>query len=274
MSTDSPKSSSPLLDQLKQKLSKEATSSDPETPRNVAPPLEQSKKRIVLLLSGGLDSTTLLFHLRKQGHDVRCLSFHYGQRHSRETNIAEQLCSDLNIRHNRIELATLGHLLKGSSLTDTSVPVPEGEYNEHNMRKTVVPNRNMVMIAIAAAVAIAEGRDTVSYAAHGGDHTLYPDTRPEYIEALTHLLHLCDWKKVELYTPFNKLTKRDIVTIGAQLGVPFEITWSCYKGLVAHCGDCTACTERKQAFVEAGVPDPTVYGIPEEGGVANGDTEQ
>lgn len=215
-------------------------------------------------MSGGLDSTTLLYYLRNQGHDVRGISVVYGQRHSREVLIASQICQDLNIRHDVIELGTLGPLLKGSCLTDSRIAVPEGTYTEPAMKKTVVPNRNMIMVSIAAAVAISEGRQVVAYAAHSGDHTIYPDCRPEYVDTLRKALTLCDWKQVELLVPFVNKDKGYIVQIGAQLNVPFELTWSCYKGLATHCGKCGACNERKEAFVKAHVPDPTIYGIPGE----------
>lgn len=224
---------------------------------------EVAKRRVVQLLSGGLDSTVLMYYLKNQGHDLRTISVMYGQRHSKEVLLAAQHASALRIQHNIIELATLGQLLRGSCLTDRSVPVPDGHYAEESMKLTVVPNRNMIMISIAASIAIAEGYDTVAYASHSGDHTIYPDCRPPYVKALKEALNLCDWKTVDLWAPFVLKDKAAIVTIGSQLAVPFEITWSCYKGLAAHCGKCGACNERKEAFTKANVPDPTVYGVPE-----------
>ncbi len=127
------------------------------------------------------------------------------------------------------------------------------------MKATVVPNRNMILLALAAGWAISQKADAIAYAAHGGDHAIYPDCRPEFAEAMRHAIGLADWHRVELLRPFVTLTKADIVRRGAELGAPLGSTWSCYRGGARHCGRCGTCVERREAFALAGVPDPTDY---------------
>jgi len=137
--------------------------------------------------------------------------------------------------------------------------VPAGHYTNETMKLTVVPNRNMIMLSVAIGWAVSGKADAVAYAAHAGDHTIYPDCRPAFIEAIRQAAALCDWHRVELLTPFVGKTKRDIVRLGAELDVPFGQTWSCYVGGEVHCGRCGTCVERREAFKSAGVDDPTVY---------------
>ena len=150
-------------------------------------------------------------------------------------------------------------LLAGSALTSSEIEVPEGHYAEDNMKATVVPNRNMILLSVAAGWAISSKYDRIAYAAHSGDHAIYPDCRNEFAEALDGAIRLADWHEVSLYRPFVDMTKADIVSLGAKLGVPFEKTWSCYKGQDLHCGRCGTCVERREAFYLAGVDDPTTY---------------
>jgi len=212
----------------------------------------------LLIYSGGLDSTVALYLLRSQGHDVACLSFDYGQRHGKELIAAVSICEQLNVSHTVIDLTTISGLFVGSSLT-SDLPVPQGHYEAENMKATVVPNRNMVMLALAGAMAISGGRDAVVYAAHSGDHAIYPDCRSEFIEAMRTAFGLCDWSELELVAPFHEMTKADIVRVGVKLGVPFDKTWSCYNGRQLHCGLCGTCVERREAFQLTGAPDPTRY---------------
>ncbi len=217
--------------------------------------------KTVLIYSGGLDSTTLLYALKAEGRDLKALSINYGQRHSRELEFAKNICAKLGVEHRTVDLSTLKPLLGGSSQTDSNVEVPEGHYAAENMKLTVVPNRNMLMLSVAAAWAISEKADTIAYAAHSGDHAIYPDCRPEFVDALNGALALADWHKVSIERPFINITKGGIVKLGAKLGVPYADTWSCYKGKEEHCGACGTCVERREAFVEAGVADPTKYSI-------------
>lgn len=217
--------------------------------------------KTVLCYSGGLDSTVLLYKLLKEGHEVRCLIVDYGQRHHKEVDHANSLLiNDRRIRAYRIlDLIGISEILQGSSQTDVSVPVPEGHYTEESMKATVVPNRNMILLSLATAWAISTKSTQVAYAAHAGDHTIYPDCREVFITYLGLAVKLCDWNPPELYTPFLKKSKADIVSLGHSLGVPFEKTWSCYKGREKHCGKCGTCVERKEAFEIAKVVDPTEY---------------
>ncbi|AHF93393.1 7-cyano-7-deazaguanine synthase [Opitutaceae bacterium TAV5] len=213
----------------------------------------------VVIYSGGLDSTVLLYELVNESREVKALSINYGQRHVRELEAARSLCALLGVEHRIADLRAIAPLLSGSSLTSDDIPVPDGHYSEEVMKTTVVPNRNMIMLSIAAGWAISQKFDRVAYAAHGGDHAIYPDCRPEFADAVDQTIRLADWHRVSLYRPFVSLTKADIVRRGAALGVPFEKTWSCYKGGRLHCGVCGTCIERREAFSLAGIPDPTEY---------------
>ncbi len=215
--------------------------------------------KIVLLWSGGLDSTTALFQLRAEGHEVKGLAINYGQRHRKELDVVRRLGKDLNLDYRIVDLSGARELFAGSSQT-SDIEVPEGHYQSESMKITVVPNRNMVMLSLATSWALSLGYGGVGYAAHAGDHTIYPDCRPKFVASMKSAIHLCDWNKIELLTPFLKLTKSEIVKRAVQLNVPLEWTWSCYKGLEHHCGKCGTCVERKEAFQLAGVVDPTLYG--------------
>jgi 7-cyano-7-deazaguanine synthase len=216
-------------------------------------------EKVVMIYSGGLDSTVLLYHLRSQDYDLIALSVDYGQRHRKELDSAHSICHTMGIPHEVADLRGITHLLKGSSLTDSEIDVPDGHYAEESMKVTVVPNRNMIMLSVAIGYAISIGAKFVAYGAHAGDHTIYPDCRPEFAAAIDTAALLADWHQVELLRPFIRLTKAEIAKLGAELNVPFELTWSCYKGGEHHCGSCGTCVERAEAFNLAGLQDPTEY---------------
>ncbi|WP_254510731.1 7-cyano-7-deazaguanine synthase QueC [Anatilimnocola floriformis] len=215
--------------------------------------------RSIAIFSGGLDSTVMLEHLLRAGDEVFALSIDYGQRHRRELEYARATAERLQIEWRLADLRAITPLLAGSSLTSSDVAVPHGHYAEESMKATVVPNRNMIMLAIAAGWALSRKCDRVAYGAHAGDHAIYPDCRPAFVEAMRHALGLADWDTLELYTPFLTLSKADIVREGARLGVDFASTWSCYEGGEVHCGRCGTCVERREAFALAGIADPTTY---------------
>jgi len=215
--------------------------------------------KTILIHSGGMDSTVLLYHLLAEGHTVKALSIDYGQRHRKELEFAAELTAQLGVEHKIADLRSVTELLAGSSLTSADIEVPEGHYAEDNMKATVVPNRNMILLSLAAGWAISNRYDHVSYAAHAGDHDIYPDCREEFTDALDKAIRLADWHEVSLHRPFVTKTKADIAALGAELGVPFEKTWSCYKGGELHCGRCGTCVERREAFHLAGIQDPTEY---------------
>lgn len=215
--------------------------------------------RTVLIHSGGIDSTVLLAHLLHQGREVHALSVDYGQRHRREIEAAREICNHYKVPHRVADLRALAPLFGSNALTDDKVAVPEGHYEELSMKATVVPNRNMLLIAVAAAWAMSLKAKSVAYGAHGGDHAIYPDCRPAFADALDQAIRLADWHEVSLERPFVGMDKTAIVKRGAELGVPFALTWSCYVGGAKHCGRCGTCVERKEAFLRSGVVDPTVY---------------
>lgn len=218
---------------------------------------------VVTTLSGGLDSVTLAHALAAEGHDLIALSFHYGQRHAKELDRAARCAVRLGAEHHEVDLRPVGALLSGSALTDAAVEVPEGHYTDASMAATVVPNRNAIMLSVAVGVAVARGAEAVATAVHAGDHTIYPDCRPAFIEAIEHEARVANEGFIaagfRVLAPFLHLSKSEIVHRGAALGVPFEETWSCYLGEELHCGRCGTCVERREAFERAGLPDPTHY---------------
>ncbi len=215
--------------------------------------------KTVIVYSGGLDSTVLLYHLRASGHELHALSIDYGQRHRCELDRAADLCEELGIPHPTADLSAIHPLLAGSSLTSPEIEVAQGHYTEESMKSTVVPNRNMIFLALATGHALSIKAGQVAYAGHSGDHAIYPDCRNEFAEAMAAAIRIADWNPVELMRPFVDWTKADIVHRGAELGVPFARTWSCYKGGAQHCGRCGTCIERREAFDLAKVEDPTPY---------------
>ena len=215
--------------------------------------------KAVVLFSGGLDSTVVVQQLIHDQASVRLLSINYGQRHKKELSHSSRIATSMNLPHRILDLPDLAELLSGSSLTDSSVELPEGHYAEESMKSTVVPNRNMILLAMAAGYALSIDFDTVAYAAHAGDHTIYPDCRPVFADAMQNALQLADWKDLRLHRPFVNLTKAELVRIGAKLGAPLHLTWSCYAGEESHCGKCGTCVERKEAFEVAKITDPTEY---------------
>ena len=220
--------------------------------------------RALLVISGGMDSATMLYHqLKTASYEVDAVSFNYGQRHAKELNYAEVLCHQLGVMHHIINLVDTGMMLSGSALTDYTVEVPEGHYEDESMKATVVPNRNAIMLSIAWGIAVSRGANRVGAAMHAGDHAVYPDCRPEFTSAFESTMKIATQgfgrADLRLWTPFIDKTKTEIAELGAELGVPWHKTWSCYKGEEWHCGACGTCMERREAFRDAGVNDPTHY---------------
>jgi 7-cyano-7-deazaguanine synthase len=214
----------------------------------------------VVVFSGGLDSTTLLYHLRDAGHFVKGLSVNYGQRHlAKELAAARTITAALGVEHETVDLRSLVAFLGRNSLTDHRVAVPEGEYSAETMAATVVPNRNMVLLSVALAWAVSTNFEAVAFGAHGGEYTPYPDCQPPFAAAMDLAAQRCHTTPVRVLTPFVEWDKAAIVRRGAALGVPFGLTWSCYNGRDLHCGSCGTCVDRRRAFERAGVPDPTEY---------------
>jgi 7-cyano-7-deazaguanine synthase len=220
--------------------------------------------KTIVICSGGLDSVSLA-HRVAADHDLAALlSFDYGQRHVKEVEHAAACAARLGVPHRVVDIRQIGAALSGSALTD-NVAVPDGHYAEETMKITIVPNRNAIMLAVAFGMAAAEKADAVAAAMHGGDHFIYPDCRPGFMEAFQAMQDaaLDGYAQVRLHTPYIDGSKADIVADGARHGVPFAETWSCYKGGEIHCGRCGTCVERREAFHLAGVADPTDYADPD-----------
>jgi 7-cyano-7-deazaguanine synthase len=222
--------------------------------------------KTVLIFSGGMDSTTLLYHLLDGSHEVQPLIFNYGSKHNERENFAAQAI--LLLAKNKVGLHQgipfgLNHLsiLFKSSLLQGNESIPHGHYEEENMKKTVVPNRNMIMLSIAIGLAESMEFDAVAFGNHAGDHVIYPDCRAEFVSTLSRASELGTFRHISILSPFVFMDKSQIVSLGNSLLVPFQLTYSCYEGDMVHCGACATCGERREAFYKAGVKDPTEYKI-------------
>ena len=222
----------------------------------------QTTKDTILIVSGGMDSVTMLYDYRDR--IAMGLSFDYGSNHNaREIPFARLHCERLGIRHIVIPLDFM-HRYFSSSLLQGGDAIPEGHYADANMRSTVVPFRNGIMLAVAVGLAESNGLKCVMMANHGGDHTIYPDCRPEFVGAFDAAATAGTYAGVRIVAPYTNLTKADIARRGAQLGIDYTETWSCYKGGERHCGRCGTCVERREAMLEAGIEDRTEYGMKNE----------
>ena len=214
-------------------------------------------KDSVIILSGGLDSTTLLYE--EQQRIALAITFNYGANHNaRETACARRHCAHLGIEHMVIDLAFIGQHFR-SALTSGADAIPDGQYNDQNMHSTVVPFRNGIMLSVACGMAESRGLKRVLIANHGGDHAIYPDCRPQFVAAMDAAMRAGTYDGVTLAAPYTDISKADIIRRGAKLGINYADTYSCYRGAEQHCGTCGTCTERRQAFAEAGITDPTTY---------------
>ncbi|RWI90013.1 MAG: 7-cyano-7-deazaguanine synthase QueC [Mesorhizobium sp.] len=216
--------------------------------------------KVLVVCSGGLDSVSLAQRVAAQHSLAGLLSFDYGQRHRKELGFAALCAERLSTPHQIIDIRAIGRSLSGSALTD-DLDVPDGHYAEDTMKVTVVPNRNAIMLAVAFGVAAAQEADAVATAVHGGDHFIYPDCRPGFIDAFQVMQNqaLEGYARIRLYAPYVTISKAEIVADGARHNTPFAQTWSCYKGGERHCGRCGTCVERREAFDLAGIADPTDY---------------
>ena len=214
-------------------------------------------KDSVIVVSGGMDSITLLYE--KKDEIALGISFDYGSNHNHnELPLAAMHCQRLGIAHVVIPLGFMHQYFK-SSLLESGANIPDGSYDEDNMKSTVVPFRNGVMLAVAAGIAESNGLTKVLIANHGGDHTIYPDCRPEFIAAMDAAVKAGTFANVHVVAPYTNISKADIARRGNSLGIDYTETWSCYKGGDVHCGTCGTCVERKEALREAGIEDNTKY---------------
>lgn len=216
-------------------------------------------KDSVLVLSGGLDSTTMLYEYKER--IALAVSFDYGSNHNRkELSFAALHCERLGVRHLVIPLEFIKHYFH-SSLLEGAEAVPDGNYDDDNMRSTVVPFRNGIMLAVAAGLAENYGLKNIMLANHSGDHAIYPDCRSAFVEAMDKAVEAGTYEEVRLFAPYTHLTKSDIARRGKDLGLDYAETWSCYKGGERHCGKCGTCTERREALRQAGIDDRTEYEV-------------
>jgi len=214
-------------------------------------------KDSILILSGGMDSVTLLYDYQER--IALAVSFDYGSNHnSRELPFAALHCQRLGIEHLVIPLSFMGEYFH-SSLLEGDEAIPEGDYAESNMLSTVVPFRNGIMLSVAVGLAESRGLQHVMMANHGGDHTIYPDCRPEFVSAFDAAAQAGTFEGVSLVAPYTNMTKGQIASRGRELGIDYSETWSCYRGGEHHCGRCGTCRERREAMAQAGIDDPTVY---------------
>jgi 7-cyano-7-deazaguanine synthase len=217
------------------------------------------KTTVAVLVSGGMDSVAALYDAHQQHIVAVALSFDYGSKHNhKEIPLAAWHCRKLRIPHRVISLDFVGQLFK-SDLLKSGSAIPDGHYEEQSMKQTVVPFRNGIMLSIAGGYAESIGANGLVIAAHAGDHAIYPDCREDFMKSMADALRLGTYAAVEILRPFIHRTKAQIAQRGRDLGVDFSKTWSCYKGANIHCGTCGTCVERREAFMLAGIPDPTVY---------------
>lgn len=215
-------------------------------------------EKVVVIYSGGMDSYTVLNRAIKDGMQVYPLTFDYGQRHVKEIDCAAEVCKSLNVPHKVIDISAINQLLAGSSLTD-DIDIPEGHYEEESMKSTVVPNRNMILLSLAVGYAVSVGASKVYYGAHSGDHAIYPDCRPEFVEKMNDVCQIANYEAVEIYSPYLSVSKTAILTDGIKMGLDYSQTWTCYNGREHACGKCGACQERLEAFRDNKATDPLTY---------------
>ena len=212
------------------------------------------KQDIVILYSGGMDSSVALYHFADR--IKLAVSFNYGSKHNvREIEHAALICNGLGIENRVIEM-DLNNMGFVSDLLQSGGDIPDGHYEDENMKKTVVPFRNGIMLSIAAGIAESIDCNKLLISNHAGDHAIYPDCRPDFIDSMNDAIRFGTYNNVEIMAPYTHLTKREIALKGNEIGVPFEKTYSCYNGQAEHCGTCGTCTERKEALEGF---DPTKY---------------
>ena len=214
-------------------------------------------KDALIVVSGGMDSTTMLYEYREE--IALAVTFDYGANHGpKEIPLARMHCERLGIPHIVVEIDVMKKYFR-SSLLSGSEAIPEGNYDDENMRSTVVPFRNGIMLSIACGMAESRGLKRLMIANHAGDHAIYPDCRPGFVEAMSRATQEGTYDGIRIEAPYTNLTKGEIAQRGKRLGLDYSETWSCYKGGEKHCGKCGTCQERQQALREAGITDTTEY---------------
>lgn len=225
----------------------------------------EEKKTVVAIISGGLDSTTMLWFLNSEGYEIlEAITFNYGQRHVKEIDSAKTIVEEFNRTFDKdlslqvVDLREVGKLISKGALTGDE-EIPKEMYDRDSQRITVVPNRNGIMLNIAAGRAVTVGARYVAYAAHASDYSVYPDCRPEFIDAMDRAIYLGNlWDPVNILAPFKHLSKTEVTGIGLKVNAPLAMTWSCYQGENRPCLECGTCLERTEAFLQQGQKDPAL----------------
>lgn len=215
-------------------------------------------QKVVVIYSGGMDSFTVLHKAVQAGHEVYALSFNYGQRHVKELECAANVCRELGINHKVVDISAINQLISGSSLT-SDIDVPEGHYAADNMKSTIVPNRNMILLSLAVGYAVSLNAGQVYYGAHSGDHFIYPDCRPEFVQKMNDVCQIANYDPVDIVSPYLQGNKIDILRDGLAMGLDYSQTWTCYNGREKACGKCGSCQERLEAFALNNATDPLPY---------------
>lgn len=218
-------------------------------------------QKAVVIYSGGMDSFTVLHKAINAGYEVYALSFNYGQRHKKELDYAAKVCANLAVSHKIVDISSINQLIGGSALT-SDIEVPQGHYEQQSMQQTVVPNRNMILLSLAVGYAVSIEANDVYYGAHSGDHAIYPDCRPEFVEKMNDVCQIANYQEVNIVTPYLDVSKTAILTDGLAMGLDYALTWTCYNGREKACGKCGACQERLEAFAHNQATDPLLYEAP------------
>ena len=214
--------------------------------------------KIIVVYSGGLDSFTLLNEAIRSGKDISALSFDYGQKHRKELHFVEKFCTQESIDSKIVDISSIKELFQGSSLTD-DIDIPKGHYEDDSMKSTVVPNRNMILISLALGYAVTKGAEEVWFGAHAGDHAIYPDCRPEFVEKMDSVARIANYSPIAIKAPYITMSKTEILAIGLNMQLDYGLTWTCYEGKELACGSCGACHERLESFAANNVIDPIKY---------------
>lgn len=214
--------------------------------------------KIIVVYSGGLDSFTLLNEAIRSGKDISALSFDYGQKHRKELHFVEKFCTQESIDSKIVDISSIKELFQGSSLTD-DIDIPKGHYEDDSMKSTVVPNRNMILISLALGYAVTKGAEEVWFGAHAGDHAIYPDCRPEFVEKMDSVARIANYSPIAIKAPYITMSKTEILAIGLNMQLDYGLTWTCYEGKDLACGSCGACHERLESFAANNVIDPIKY---------------
>ena len=214
--------------------------------------------KIIVVYSGGLDSFTLLNEAIRSGKDVSALSFDYGQKHNKELHFVEKFCAQESIDSKIVNVSSIKELYQGSSLTD-EIDIPKGHYEDDSMKSTVVPNRNMILISLALGYAVTKEAEEVWFGAHSGDHAIYPDCRPEFVEKMDAVARIANYSPIAVKAPYIAMSKTEILAIGLNMQLDYGLTWTCYEGKELACGSCGACHERLESFAANNVIDPIKY---------------